>query len=85
MIGGDQARRPRHRVAPDLDARLQQITSELSGRTSIDSDEPDQPPMTVEFAGGHRIAVETEALVKRESIFNTIGALALILPLLYLV
>ena len=43
------------------------------------------PPMQVEFAGGHRIAVETEAVVKRESIFNSVGSLALILPLLFLV
>ena len=41
--------------------------------------------MRVEFAGGHRIAVETEAVVKRESILNTVGSLALILPLLFLV
>ena len=39
----------------------------------------------VEFAGGHRIAVETEAVVRRESISNTVGSLALILPLLFLV
>ncbi len=42
-------------------------------------------PLHVEFAGGHRIASETEAVVKRESILNTIGALALILPLLFIV
>ncbi len=43
------------------------------------------PPMQVEFVGGHRIAVEAEAVVKRESITNGIGSLALILPLLFLV
>ena len=43
------------------------------------------PPLGVEFAGGHRIALETEALVRRESISNTVGSLALILPLLFLV
>ena len=42
------------------------------------------PPVGVEFAGGHRIAVETEAVVRNESIFNSIGSLALILPLLFL-
>jgi predicted RND superfamily exporter protein len=41
--------------------------------------------MQVEFAGGHRVAVETEALVRRESILNTIGSLAVILPLLFVV
>jgi predicted RND superfamily exporter protein len=47
-------------------------------------DEP-LPPLSVEFAGGHRIAVETEGVVRRESIVNTVGSLALILPLLFLV
>lgn len=42
-------------------------------------------PVEVAFAGGHRIAIEAEAVVKRESIVNSVGALALILPLLYLV
>jgi predicted exporter len=42
-------------------------------------------PLHVEFAGGHRIAVETEAIVRRESILNTVGALVLILPLLLVV
>ncbi len=49
-----------------------------------DDDEP-RPPLDVEFAGGHRIAIETEAVVRRESILNGVGSLALILPLLYLV
>ena len=49
------------------------------------SADEDRPPLQVEFAGGHRIAVETEAVVRRESILNTVGSLALILPLLYLV
>ena len=54
------------------------------GTARRDDDEP-RPPLRVEFAGGHRIAVETEAVVKRESILNTVGSLALILPLLFLV
>ena len=44
-----------------------------------------RPPLDVEFAGGHRIAIETESLVRRESISNTVGSLALILPLLFFV
>ena len=40
--------------------------------------------MRVEFAGGHRIAVETEQVVRRESILNTVGSLVVILPLLYI-
>ena len=54
-------------------------------RAASSFDEPPLPPMRVEFAGGHRIAVETEAIVRRESIWNSVGSLALILPLLFLV
>jgi len=50
-----------------------------------DEDEEIKPPLEVSFAGGHRIAVETEALVRQESIWNSVGSLALILPLLYVV
>ena len=55
-----------------------------SADTTADAGAP-LPPVRVEYAGGHRIAVETEAVVRRESIVNTAGALALILPLLYVV
>ena len=48
-------------------------------------DDEARPPLEVAFAGGHRIALETEAVVKRESILNGVGSLAVILPLLYLV
>ena len=43
------------------------------------------PPLRVEFAGGHRVALETEALVRRESIVNSVGSLVVILPLLFIV
>jgi hypothetical protein len=46
-----------------------------SGRSRLD----------VMFAGGHLIALETEALVRRESIWNGVGSLIFILPLLFLV
>jgi predicted exporter len=68
-----------------LDTRLRGIAaSPLAANADADDGEP-RPPMHVQFAGGHRIAVETEAAVKRESILNTVGSLALILPLLYVV
>src|SRR6185436_11808053 len=50
-----------------------------------DKDEEPLPPMLVQFAGGHRIAVETEAVVKSETWWNTIGSLVTILPLLWIV
>ncbi len=53
-------------------------------RAAVEEDEG-RPPLIVDFAGGHRIALETEAVVKRESILNSVGSLALILPLLFLV
>ncbi|MPY88992.1 MAG: MMPL family transporter [Luteitalea sp.] len=43
------------------------------------------PPIDVDYAGGHRIGIETEAQVKRESIVNSVGSLALILPALLLI
>jgi predicted RND superfamily exporter protein len=55
--------------------------AEQAGEDEIDA----RPPLEVAFAGGHRIAVETEAVVRRESIWNSVGSLALILPLLYVV
>jgi predicted RND superfamily exporter protein len=69
-----------------LDARLNTLRASLGDRSRpLDppADGEPLPPMQVEFAGGHRIAVETEAVVKRESIFNSAGSLALILPLLF--
>ena len=44
-----------------------------------------RPTAPVTFAGGHRIAVETEALVRREAIVNTVASLVTIMPLLLVV
>jgi uncharacterized protein len=52
------------------------------GRFQADRD-PDQEPPSIRFAGGHAIAVEMEGLMRGESIWNAIGALVVILPLLY--
>ena len=78
-----------------LDARLHEIEASMSeagpprhrpaGINDADDDADSRPPLAVGFAGGHRIAVETEAFVRRESILNTVESLALILPLLFLV
>jgi predicted RND superfamily exporter protein len=71
-----------------LDRRLQQIATTTAAAATAAPREPDEealPPLQVQFAGGHRIAVETEAVVKSESIMNTVGSLVLILPLLFLV
>ena len=63
--------------------RLETIARER--RTGAATKAAKRPPLVVEFAGGHRIALEAEAVVKRESIVNGAGSLALILPLLLLV
>jgi predicted RND superfamily exporter protein len=70
-----------------LDARLGLLRASVSATagTALGPDDEPLPPLDVQFAGGHRIAVETEAVVKRESIANTVGSLALILPLLFVV
>jgi uncharacterized protein len=71
-------------------ARLDTITAsrgttDRAMQADADDEQEARPPLDVAFAGGHRIAVETEGVVKRESIWNSIGSLALILPLLYVV
>jgi hypothetical protein len=68
-----------------LDARLRAIDAQQSAAWSTPDAGDTRPSLRVELAGGHRIAVETEAFIRRESIVNTIGSLALILPLLYVV
>jgi uncharacterized protein len=47
------------------------------------ADRPDVSPPQITFAGGHAIALEMEGLMRRESVGNAIGALVVILPLLY--
>jgi predicted RND superfamily exporter protein len=68
-----------------LDARLNAIRASVQhDAAAADRDDAEPvPPLDVAFAGGHRIALETEAVVKSESIWNTVGSLALILPLLF--
>ncbi|HET7217759.1 MAG TPA: MMPL family transporter [Vicinamibacterales bacterium] len=71
-----------------LDALRVEMTKDASTAAPRDQDaslDENRPPLQVQFAGGHRIAVETESVIRRESILNTFGSLALILPLLYLV
>ena len=71
-----------------LMARLDTLRGDMSrhaAQTGEAADlEEERPPLEVQFAGGHRIAVETESVIRRESILNTAGSLALILPLLFL-
>jgi uncharacterized protein len=65
--------------------RLEAIRREESAAPTIGEDGERRPPLPVDFAGGHRIALEAEAVVRRESIVNGVGSLALILPFLFLV
>lgn len=68
------------RLMASLESTRERLQAARSG-----TPDDDLPPLQVEFAGGHRIAVETEGVVRRESITNTFGSLALILPLLFVV
>ena len=74
----------RYPVFPLAHARLDAIGA-AQGRTAGSGDDEPRLPLDVAFAGGHRIALETEAVVKRESLLNGVASLAIILPLLYLV
>jgi predicted RND superfamily exporter protein len=44
---------------------------------------PDLPMPRIRFAGGHAIALEMHGMMRAESIWNALGALVVILPLLY--
>ena len=70
-----------------LDARLTAMRAQVPKDVAAARDPEEEllPPLDVQFAGGYGVAVETERLVKRESILNTVGALVLILPLLFLI
>ena len=65
--------------------RLETIRRERAATAPRANRMTTRPPLDVQFAGGHRIALEAEAVVKRESIINGAGSLALILPLLLVV
>jgi predicted RND superfamily exporter protein len=70
-----------------LDMRLRNIQSAFAREPNehLESADPARPPLTVSFAGGHQIAVETEGLVRREAIVNTVASLLTIMPLLFVV
>jgi predicted RND superfamily exporter protein len=68
-----------------LEAALQRVRDGAAQPATPAPEQAPLPPLQVEFAGGHRIAVETESVVRRESIMNSVVSLALILPLLFLV
>src|SRR5436190_6869067 len=69
-----------------LFARLATIQNGVSASERVDQlNEQKKPQLEIDITGGHRIGIETEAMIRRESISNTVGSLALILPLLYIV
>ena len=55
-----------------------------SGAAQAEGDDEPLPPLKVTFAGGHRISIETEREVRAETVWNTVGSLAVILPLLFI-
>jgi predicted exporter len=78
-----------------LFARLDTFTHELdtgkrsaaaaSPNASPPSDDDDAlPPMKVQFAGAHRISLETAEEVRGQTVWNSVGSLAVILPLLFI-
>jgi predicted exporter len=79
--------------APPFDAEFsRRLMTSVESSTAValqsaqrEGGDEERPPLQVQFAGGHRIAVETESVIRRESIMNTAGSLALILPLLFVV
>ena len=64
------------RFSHALNERLEELTrpSQAAVRAATN---PDRPRLDVTFAGGHLIAIDTEAVVKSESIWNSVGSLLL--------
>jgi hypothetical protein len=64
--------------------RLAAIERDLARQHAAAAAAGDDTPMPrIRFAGGHAIALEMASLMRGESIWNAIGALVVILPLLY--
>ena len=80
-------RRPPYdtRFSHALNERLEELRTRRPEAAVRAATNPDRPLLDVTFAGGHLIAIDTEAVVKSESIWNSVGSLLLILPLLYVV
>jgi predicted RND superfamily exporter protein len=73
------------RFSRALRDRLEQLrTSQAAVSAKADAAQS-RPPLDISFVGGHLIALDTEGVVKKESIWNSLGSLVLILPLLYVV
>ncbi|MEN3337083.1 MAG: uncharacterized protein V7647_759 [Acidobacteriota bacterium] len=68
----------------EVQRALSAAPARQGGTDDPTGDEP-RPPFRIELAGGYAIALETEAVVKRESIMNSVGSLALIVPLLFVI
>jgi uncharacterized protein len=65
--------------------RLAQIESETRAQVATRKSPPDGAQLRIDYAGGHRIAVETEAIMRREAMFNSVTSVSAILLLLLLV
>ena len=74
------------RFCKQLFARLSGVEAAARAAASEESgDEPAPTPVTVEVAGGYRIALEAERVIRREMVFNTIGSLVGLLLLVFAV
>ena len=85
IVEAADSRRTTRSFSHALSERLGSLQSHVPRCSSLARPRPDRPRLDVTFAGGHLIAIDTEAVVKKESIWNSVGSLLLILPLLYVV
>ncbi len=65
--------------------RLAGIEADARGEIAAAAGASGPPVLDIAYAGGHRIAVETEAIIKREATLNGVTSVAAILLLLWLV
>jgi predicted RND superfamily exporter protein len=65
--------------------RLTEVEAQARAEIAGEASSPGATPVRIDYAGGHRIAVETEAIMKQEALLNSVTSVSAILLLLVLV
>jgi predicted RND superfamily exporter protein len=68
-----------------LFGKLEEIERDVQRETAREAIAADVPRPSIEYAGGHRIALETEAIIKREATVNSVVSVVAILVMLLIV
>jgi predicted RND superfamily exporter protein len=73
------------RFCKQLFARLSAVETAAHAVPPENADDPPPTPVTVQVAGGYRIALDAERVIRREMVFNTLGSLVGLMLLVFAV